>query len=349
MVQQEEDLTQLVQGMSQDFNKDEKLRLLVETSIKHFEEYHKKRLAYARSNASSFFSPSWCSSFENSYLWIAGCRPSLYIRLVHTLCGSNIESQLGEFLQGVRKGKLSELSAEQLGLIEDLQRRTVRNEDNLSTEMASMQEEMADNILVQMTSKYGQETAEFSDREVNGILDSQELAWSNILEKADLLRLNTLKEIVNILRILQAVEFLIAGIDIESQLDEFLQGVRKGNLGELSAAQLGLVNDLQLNTIRDEDKMSSRMATMQEEMGHKTLVQMASELTQYCESNSDLHQALDSHEVALVSILEGADKLRLNTMKELVHILTTTQTVEFLLAGKKLQLSIHECCKTRTH
>ncbi|KAK9132148.1 hypothetical protein Scep_011676 [Stephania cephalantha] len=48
--------------------------------------------------------------------------------------------------------------------------------------------------------------------------------------------------------------------------------------------------------------------------------------------------------------MEKADKLRIDTLREMVErILTPFQAVEFLVAGKKLHLSLHEWCKSRNH
>ncbi|KAF9621311.1 hypothetical protein IFM89_019397 [Coptis chinensis] len=54
------------------------------------------------------------------------------------------------------------------------------------------------------------------------------------------------------------------------------------------------------------------------------------------------YHALEEHALALSRVLEDADMLRLNTVKELINILTPLQAVDFLAAAKKLYLSMHE-------
>ncbi|KAF5180886.1 Tga transcription factor [Thalictrum thalictroides] len=211
MFQQQEDLEQLMQAINQDI---EKLRLVIQTSVKHFDEYLENRKAvYAQGNTSSFFSPTWCSSFEKSYLWVGGCRPSLLIQLLYTLSGSSIETHLDEFLAGARKGNLGEISADQLHRVDALHRRTIQSEDQLSSKIASMQEQMGDKKLVEMalTFDHHQVDQQSAGSDVHAVLDSLELPWIGMLEKADELRLNTMKEMINILTPLQAVEYLIAG------------------------------------------------------------------------------------------------------------------------------------------
>ncbi|KAL2524260.1 hypothetical protein Adt_09314 [Abeliophyllum distichum] len=58
---------------------------LAEQNIKHFQDYCDRRIDLARADVSPFFSPAWCSSLERALLWLGGCRPSIFIRLVYAL------------------------------------------------------------------------------------------------------------------------------------------------------------------------------------------------------------------------------------------------------------------------
>ncbi|KAI3903227.1 hypothetical protein MKW98_031881 [Papaver atlanticum] len=163
-------------------------------------------------DAPCLFSPTWCTSIENSYFWLGGCKPSLMIRLVYSLCGSQLESQLTEFLQGVRKGNIGELSASQLSLVSELQCITVREEDKLSKKMASLQGNIADYPLTRLANN----SSAVSDTEshfeqVDHALDSHSKELARILVDLDKLRMITLKELIGILTPFQAVDFLIVG------------------------------------------------------------------------------------------------------------------------------------------
>ncbi|XP_043699069.1 protein DOG1-like 3 [Telopea speciosissima] len=219
VMQQEVDLQELLQTLTQYPRDEEKLRMVVEKNIQHFQEYNEKRTILAQDHAPSFFCPAWCTSFENSFLWIAGCRPTLSIRLVYALCGSELEAQLGEFLRGVRRGNLAELSASQLNLVNDLHCNTIREEDKLSSKMASLQEEIADQplALMAMESNRVGDTSERVDR----VLDGHALGLAAILEDADKLRLRTLKELTNILTPLQGVDLLVATRKLHLSLHEW--------------------------------------------------------------------------------------------------------------------------------
>ncbi|KAF6156816.1 hypothetical protein GIB67_017350 [Kingdonia uniflora] len=131
---------------------------------------------------------------------------------------------------------------------------------------------------------------------------------------------------------------------IKQAIDARLQGVRRGKLGELTCEQLGLVNDLQCKIYKEEEKVSNKMASMQENIADDPLALIANEFYsgRVGESNDDVDRALDAHSLALATILKDADKLRLSTLKELLAILTPFQAIDYLIAAKKLHLSSFE-------
>lgn len=140
IAQQHQDLEELVSGLSTDSAPDnEKLELLVEKSIQHFEEYSERRALMVQHDAPSFLSPSWCSPFENALLWIGGCRPSLFFRLVYSVGGSELNDHLSGFLLPERKDNLADISGRQLQLINTLHCKTIREEDKMTSRMATLQ------------------------------------------------------------------------------------------------------------------------------------------------------------------------------------------------------------------
>ncbi|KAI3887048.1 hypothetical protein MKX03_025622 [Papaver bracteatum] len=163
--------------------------------------------------SSSFFLPTWCTSIENSCLWLGGCRPSILIILVHSRSGSHLESQLTENLQGVRRGNIGDLSADQLTLVGELQCRTIQEEERLSKRMANIQENIAD--CRQLTRRANNSDDSNTESRIGQVeqysLDSHSKDLASILVDSDKLRMNTLRELIGIFTPLQAVEFLIAG------------------------------------------------------------------------------------------------------------------------------------------
>ncbi|KAK1302907.1 hypothetical protein QJS10_CPB12g00715 [Acorus calamus] len=216
MQQQKQDLQELLLGLTQEPKNESRLRELISKALDHFKTYTNTRCIYAKENAFAFFSPKWCTSFEASYLWISGCRPTMAIRLVYALVGSELESQLEEFLRGVRRGNIAELSAAQLVAVNSLHGRTVMEEDKLSRKMTSLQEDMADNPKKEGGGggSGGGEREDMVGKKVESL--------AGLLEAADKLRVGTMRELVEeILTPLQAVELLVATKQIHLRMHEW--------------------------------------------------------------------------------------------------------------------------------
>uniref|UniRef100_A0A5B7BUJ9 Putative transcription factor TGA3-like n=1 Tax=Davidia involucrata TaxID=16924 RepID=A0A5B7BUJ9_DAVIN len=221
---QERDLSELHQALTLTLNTNNQnnegvLSQLAEKNIQHFQEYIEQRRCLARDDVSAFFAPTWCTALENSLLWIAGCRPSSFIRLVFVLSGLKIESQLTEFLQGIRTGDLGELSGQQLCMVNGLQGKTIREEDKLSSRLASSQEDIADEpfaVIAKELSRIGELSVD-----TDMALDEHARAMQSILEAADQLRLSTLKELLSILTPVQGVDFLAASKKLQLCIHEW--------------------------------------------------------------------------------------------------------------------------------
>ncbi|XP_047973466.1 protein DOG1-like 1 [Salvia hispanica] len=203
---QEEELSELTHAAAARATNDAELSRLIEKIIRHFEEYTRQRHVMALADVSPYYAPTWCTSLERSVLWIGGCRPSSYIRLIYALCGLDLESHLSDFLTGVRGGEssLGQLSPRQLVSVDGLHQRTIREERSLSTKLATLQEDLLDNPIAAMV--VGGE-----EGDVERALDKHGREMAGVMEEADRLRVGTVKEIVRILTPRQAVEFLAAG------------------------------------------------------------------------------------------------------------------------------------------
>lgn len=213
MTLQEQELSQLNQAIALSENgstSDAELRQLIDKIMKNFQSYVQTRRAMARRDICPYFAPTWCTSLVRSVLWIGGCRPSSYIRLIYTLSGLTIESHLGEFLQGTITVDMGELSGQQISMVDELQSKTIREERELSTRMAGSQEDVLDHPLVEITVKSGGGSCGPNGK-VEEALGEHGGTLVAILEGADELRMNTLMEIIRILTPPQAVKFLAAG------------------------------------------------------------------------------------------------------------------------------------------
>ncbi|XP_042031111.1 protein DELAY OF GERMINATION 1-like [Salvia splendens] len=192
MAQQQQDFHKLL-AADPAATSPQELEHLRDKCTKHFKEYAERRAAMARQDAPCLLSPPWCSAFENAFMWVGGCRPSLFIRLIYCVCGSELDGS-----------NLAVLSARQLEMISALQCKTVKEEDKFSTRIASLKahEEIADEPLATMAKK--------SVGEVEAAMAAHEAAMAEVICEADKLRMETLKEVMGILSPLQAVDLLIA-------------------------------------------------------------------------------------------------------------------------------------------
>lgn len=139
VAQQQLDLDELLQTLTNYPTDVDYLQLITKKMVTHFENYNNSRAQLAKHDGPSFLAPSWGSTFVNSFLWIGGCRPTLMIRLVYALCGSHLNTHLKEFLEGVRHGNIGEISSLQLKRIDELHAKTIKEEDKLSSYMATLQ------------------------------------------------------------------------------------------------------------------------------------------------------------------------------------------------------------------
>ncbi|KAL6197268.1 hypothetical protein ACLB2K_032877 [Fragaria x ananassa] len=209
MEAQERDLTELLQALTVEPENIEQLKQLAGKCITHFEDYIEKRNKLAHKDISAYFAPDWCSPWENSLVWIAGCRPSLFFRLIYALSGSEVESNLTKFLRGTKNGYLGEvMSSTQLVMVNALQSKTISEEERLTMRLAALQEDIADQPIA-MIAKGLSKVGEMNE-EVEKALDDHGQHMVKLLEEADELRMNTMKEVLKILTPLQGVDFLVA-------------------------------------------------------------------------------------------------------------------------------------------
>ncbi|KAF5472951.1 hypothetical protein F2P56_009606 [Juglans regia] len=198
------------------------LSQLAQKCIKHFQDYADMRSQLAHNDVSAFFiSPCWCTDWENCMLWLSGCRPSQYIRLVYALSGLEIAAQLDDSNSPTHLG-----SRCYIRLINMLQGKTIRSEEKLTARIESLQEDVEDQpiaVIVKGLSWVGE-----MNGEVNRALDKHKEEMAGILEEMYRLRLSTLKELVGILMPKQAVDFLVVGKKLHLCVQEW--GKRREDL-----------------------------------------------------------------------------------------------------------------------
>ncbi|KQK04919.1 transcription factor LG2 [Brachypodium distachyon] len=113
----------------------------------------------------------------------------------------------------------------------------------------------------------------------------------------------------------------------EAQLPDLLLGVRSGNLGDLSPAQLAQIDELQRRAVAEEDALSREMARLQE--GHGVV-------------GGDGDLDVEGIVRRAGAVVAGADALRLRTLKRAVEILEPAQAAELLVAMADMEIGFRE-------
>lgn len=214
---------------------DEEVKPLIDRVIEHYEYYFMAKSRCARQDVLAVLSPTWMSSLEEAFLWIGGWRPSVAFHLLYSKSGLQFEARLRELIEGFKTCDLGDLLASQLTHLDQLQRRTLREEREITEMMARNQETVADASMVELShvvsemmrsEERGERECE-SEREreieekVESTLGPKEDGLGEILQKADDLRMQTMKAIVEVLTPKQGIHFLIAAAELHLRLHEW--------------------------------------------------------------------------------------------------------------------------------
>ncbi|OIT21702.1 PREDICTED: protein DELAY OF GERMINATION 1-like [Nicotiana attenuata] len=236
LVEQNQDLDQLVRA-SKDVNAIEEnnrrmLLPLIQRVIHHYENYYKEKSTSAKEDVLGMLNPTWRSNLEDAFLWIGGWRPSMAFHLLYSKSGLQLEAGFHDLFRGISTGDLGDLSGIQLGKIDELQNKTLREEKKLSERLAKVQETIADTSMVELSHivseilrEEGRQVEENEEEKVKNNIAKKEENLLEVLKKADDLRLRTLKDILGILKPIQAVHFLIAAAELHLRIHEW--GMKK--------------------------------------------------------------------------------------------------------------------------
>ncbi|KAL4561321.1 hypothetical protein LXL04_033485 [Taraxacum kok-saghyz] len=209
---------------------DSELYSLIDKAVGHYEEYYKAKSDGAKGDVLSMFSPTWLSNLEDAFLWIAGWRPTIAIHLLYSKSGIQLEARLGDQIPLFNCGDLGDLTSSQIILLDELHKKTVREERVVTEKMAILQESAADTEMVELSNDVSEMIRKKkvdgwreSDRKVESVLERKKDELEKVLHMADGLRMATLKSIVEILTPLQAVYFLIAAAELQLRLHDWGQ------------------------------------------------------------------------------------------------------------------------------
>ncbi|KAL1817921.1 hypothetical protein ACET3Z_020495 [Daucus carota] len=175
--------------------------------MSHVMDYYLVKSAAVQQDVLNVLAAPWATAFERSLHWIAGWRPTTAFQLIHTRSTMFIESRVYNMLNGglaFMTGDLGDLSADRFTALSRLQCRTVQEENALSDQLSAWQ--ACDLLLM----KYEEEEFEEKMRDL-----------AVIVQKADELRVKTLREVVQLLTPQQAAEFLISASHLYFTVRDF--------------------------------------------------------------------------------------------------------------------------------
>ncbi|KAL8034615.1 hypothetical protein ABFX02_12G039900 [Erythranthe guttata] len=204
------------------------LRQKIARVIDHYEQYYRAKSTCAKTDALPMFNPPWRSSLEDAFLWIGGWRPTMAFHLLYSKSGLQLQDKLADLLQGLAAGDLADLSPAQVNQINDLQRATVREEKEISEKLAKQQEKVADTSMVELSNAVTEAMRNPAAADDGGdggrvaaALAPKEVGLAEVLQRADDLRLKTLKKVLGVLSPIQGVHFLIAAAELHLRLHEW--------------------------------------------------------------------------------------------------------------------------------
>ncbi|GAQ83596.1 Putative DOG1 domain-containing protein [Klebsormidium nitens] len=84
----------------------------------------------------------WQTPFERAFSWLGGVRPTIMFQLIYSQIGAQTSRSLAALLEGEESSSLASLTSSQLTTLSSLQERTIRLEEQLSTQLAEVQTTM---------------------------------------------------------------------------------------------------------------------------------------------------------------------------------------------------------------
>ncbi|KAK6259197.1 Transcription factor TGA like domain - like 1 [Theobroma cacao] len=223
LVEQNQHLQELIAASQQHHSTadDDSLCFLIKRVLEHYEHYYKAKARWGKEDVLAMLSPSWTSTFEDAFLWIGGWRPIMAFHLLYFKSGLQLEDQLNELIRGMGRGDLGDLSPCQLSRIDELQAKTIKEEKEVTEKMAKHQETVADSSMLELNHLVSGNDEErgwgrCGSGEGESAMECKEEGLKEMLQRADDLRLRTLKAVIDILTPIQAVHFLIAAAPKDS-------------------------------------------------------------------------------------------------------------------------------------
>ncbi|XP_076940580.1 protein ZW2-like [Bidens hawaiensis] len=178
-------LLHIIQFMDQ--QDESKLQQLINQVMTHYHEYFLAKAEVCHRDVFLVLSPPWFSSYERTFLWLAGFKPSLAITVVKS-CGI-------------------EFSSSQVKQLDTLTMETKHEERMLTERLAALEQQLTAPPVLALARTGGKEVNGMVN-EVDTVIDRMAEEMEVLVECADYLREKTVSKVIEILTTAQTVRFL---------------------------------------------------------------------------------------------------------------------------------------------
>ncbi|KAI3907804.1 hypothetical protein MKW98_027116 [Papaver atlanticum] len=176
---------------------EEELKSLISRVLGHYQQYYEAKSTASRRDVFVLFAPPWFSTYERTFLWIAGFKPGLLLRILNKA--------------------VKDLTKDQSIRVRRIDTETKVAERELNQEMAAIQERVVSPGLVDLTRRGGRLIdGETLDRDSE--FQSLKEAMEAVVVAADYLRVTVTRKLVEVLNPAQAISFLTAATQLQVRI-----------------------------------------------------------------------------------------------------------------------------------
>ncbi|KAI3950732.1 hypothetical protein MKW92_027314 [Papaver armeniacum] len=176
---------------------EEELKSLISRVLGHYQQYYEAKSIASRRDVFVLFAPPWFSTYERTFLWIAGFKPGLLLRILNKA--------------------VKDLTEDQSSRVRRIDTETKVAERELNQEMASIQERVVSPGLVDLARRGGRLIdGETLDRDSE--FQSLKEAMEAVVVAADYLRVTVTRKLVEVLNPAQAISFLTAATQLQVRI-----------------------------------------------------------------------------------------------------------------------------------
>lgn len=239
---------------------EKEVAVLVQACHSHYCEYMDEKIKLCKEDASFVVAGMWRTPLEAGFLWMGGWRPTTAVVLAYSLMGMQIESELQKLLEGIELPTMAALSARQLSMLDSLQQKLRAAEDGISNQLAVLQMLLADQQMAKAAAANPPPSESNDLSDVREAMESKLAGLRDLLAEAEKLRGETIREILNILRPIQAGQYALAAYDMTMAVKK-LGNQREGNIQSACVAGGAPTNIRELASQGDVNLLQKALET----------------------------------------------------------------------------------------